>query len=179
MISKRSWLVVAIPLSLGAIVLIGADQSHKARSSAVIDPTCTSSSPCIQYNNNGAGPGVEGLSLGGNGLFGITKINSTSTLNGRAGVFGIDKSTSGAFNTGVLGTSTLGNGVTGSTVAGTAWLALRQVGATGCSSPRQTLVSSPSPAAMQSTRGRPTIAKNLDLGVQASSATTTQQMVAT
>src|SRR4030088_1816920 len=90
----------------------GAGRPHPASAGGVIDPTCTSSSPCIEYDNNGTGPGIRGISVAGNGLAGSTKNHSTSTANGRAGLIGNDTGT-GSFNSGVHGLSVNGNGVLG------------------------------------------------------------------
>src|ERR1700737_36098 len=85
---------------------------------APIDPTCTSSSPCIEYDNNGTGPGIRGISVNGNGLAGATKNNSTSPATGREGLIGNDISTSGIYNAGVRGLSTRGSGVGGQSTSG-------------------------------------------------------------
>jgi hypothetical protein len=67
--------------------------------------------------------GVRGFSRRGIGLYGIADVGpgvrgetffrSTSSANGRSGVFGIDSSTSGTFNSGTAGASTSGTGVFG------------------------------------------------------------------
>src|ERR1700737_3090302 len=85
---------------------------------APIDPTCTSSSPCIEYDNNGTGPGIRGISVNGNGLAGATKNISTSLATGREGLIGNDISTSGSFNAGVRGLSVRGFGVAGQSTSG-------------------------------------------------------------
>lgn len=84
-----------------------------------IDPTCTSSLPCIEYQNNGTGYGIEGIGKTHAGVFGETLFNSTSASNIANGVAGQDASTSGSFNSGVRGTSTRGTGVSGSSTNGT------------------------------------------------------------
>lgn len=89
----------------------GAGRPHPASAGGVIDPTCASASPCIEYDNNGAGPGIRGISLSGNGLAGSTKNRSTFT-NARAGLIGNDIGT-GTFNSGVHGLSVNGTGVSG------------------------------------------------------------------
>jgi hypothetical protein len=96
----------------------GAGRPYPASAGGVIDPTCTSSLPCIEYDNNGAGPGIRGISVGGNGLAGATKFSSTSLSNSREGLIGNDISTSGTFNAGVRGLSTRGFGVAGQTTSG-------------------------------------------------------------
>jgi hypothetical protein len=124
--TKISWLG-ALAIAFGVVVaLIGQNRPQSAAAGGVIDPTCTSASPCIEYDNNGTGPGIRGVSLIGNGSNGITKVNSTSATTGREGVFGNDMSTSGAFNAGVkglsvsgmVGTSTNGVGVSGTSTTG-------------------------------------------------------------
>ena len=119
MSNKRLWIALAaIPISLASLLILGAQRSHPASAGGVIDPTCTSPSPCIQYMNNSSGPGVEGLSLLGNGLFGVTKFKSSSASNGKSGLFGSDQSTSGSFDAGVRGLSVRGIGVAGQSTSG-------------------------------------------------------------
>jgi hypothetical protein len=110
MIHRRlRFVLFVIPCVAVAVLSIAADRSHPG----VIDPTCTSSSPCVEYDNNGSGPGIRGISVGGNGLAGATKFISTSLTNSREGVIGNDISTSGTFNAGVRGISVRGIGVAG------------------------------------------------------------------
>jgi hypothetical protein len=85
---------------------------------APIDPTCTSASPCIEYDNNGTGPGIRGISVDGNGLAGATKHISSSLATGREGLIGNDISSSGSFNAGVRGLSVRGTGVAGQSTSG-------------------------------------------------------------
>jgi hypothetical protein len=98
--------------------VLGAEKSHQAKAGAVIDPTCTSSLPCIEYDNNSTGPGVRGISLHGNGLAGTTRVISSSPASGRAGVLGNDTSASGGGNAGVRGLSSIGDGVFGQSNTG-------------------------------------------------------------
>jgi len=117
MIHKRLHLVLfAIPFAAVALLTIAADRPHP--SVGVIDPSCASSLPCIEYDNHGSGPAVRGVGHTGNGLSGEATFNSTSASNGRAGVIGADISTSGTFDAGVKGTSTNGSGVQGTSVDG-------------------------------------------------------------
>ena len=95
----------------------GAGRPYPASAGGVIDPTCTSPSPCIEYDNNGTGPGIRGISVVGNGLSGSTKNHGTSTSNGRAGLMGNDVGT-GTFNSGVRGLSVNGVGVAGNSTSG-------------------------------------------------------------
>jgi hypothetical protein len=95
----------------------GAGRPYPASAGGVIDPTCVSSLPCIEYDNNGTGPGIRGISVAGNGLAGSTKNHSTSTANGRAGLIGNDIGT-GSFNSGVHGLSVSGTGVSGLSTSG-------------------------------------------------------------
>ena len=119
MTKKRWWIaLVAIPICLISVFLVSAQRSRQANAGGVIDPTCTSSSPCIEYDNNGSGPGVRGVGLLGNGVGGQTKFNSTSSSNGKAAVAGADVSSTGTFNSGVKGTSTRGTGVSGLSATG-------------------------------------------------------------
>jgi len=83
-----------------------------------VSATCSSTGPCFQETNSNSGAGIKGVSSKGNGSIGQTKFKSTSQNNGTAGVFGLDSSSSGAFDSGVLGTSTNGTGVRGTSVNG-------------------------------------------------------------
>src|SRR5271167_2666378 len=115
---KRS-LIAAFAI-LGCLMFAwatGAGRPYPASAGGVIDPTCTSSSPCIEYDNNGTGPGIRGISVAGNGLAGSTKNASTTTSNGRAGLIGNDIGT-GNFNSGVHGLSVNGTGVSGLSTSG-------------------------------------------------------------
>ena len=130
MFKKRLWIaLVAIPICMASMFVIGAERSYQVKAGGVIDPTCTSSSPCIEYDNNGSGAGVRGVSALGNGLNGQTKRNSTSSSNGTAGVIGSDASASGSFDTGVRGSSPRGTGVNGSSSTGTGVSGLSTFGA--------------------------------------------------
>lgn len=114
MISTRSRLtLIAGSLLLVTLCVTFAEKLNSAKADAPIDPSCTSSLPCIEYDNNGDGPGIRGISVRGNGLAGATKVNSTSAATGREGLIGNDISTSGIFNAGVRGISVRGTGVAG------------------------------------------------------------------
>ncbi len=91
----------------------GAGRPYPASAGGVIDPTCTSSSPCVEYDNTSSGPGIRGTSVVGNGIGGTTKFKSTSATNARSGIFGNDASTLGSFNAGVSGLSVRGIGLEG------------------------------------------------------------------
>src|ERR1700686_1067801 len=71
---KRSWVAAfAILACLMFAWATGAGRPYPASAGGVIDPSCTSSLPCIEYDNNGTGPGIRGISVSGNGLAGATK----------------------------------------------------------------------------------------------------------
>jgi hypothetical protein len=128
MAMKRSWtFAFAILACLMFAWATGAGRPYPANAGGVIDPTCSSSSPCIEYDNNSTGPGIRGISLVGNGLSGSTKNKSTSTTNGRAGLMGNDVGT-GLFNSGVHGLSVNGTGVSGNSSGG---VGVQGTGATG------------------------------------------------
>jgi hypothetical protein len=106
--------------------------------------TCSSSTPCKKYKNNGTGAGLEGIGGNGNGLIaqstngsatlststnadGVQAYslhndgtnsgtnNNSSVNSGRSGVWGHDDSTDGGQgNVGVAGSSNYGTGVSGS-----------------------------------------------------------------
>jgi hypothetical protein len=110
---KRSFIAAfAILACLMFAWATGAGRPYPANAGGVIDPSCTSSLPCIEYDNNGTGPGIRGISVTGNGLAGSTKNASTSVSNGRAGLIGNDIG-AGTFNSGVHGISVSGTGVSG------------------------------------------------------------------
>ncbi len=118
MVSKRLWIaLMAVPICVVSMLFTGAEKLRPASAGGVTDPTCTSLSPCIEYDNNGTGPGIRGISLAGNGLSGSTKNKSTSTASGRAGLIGNDVGT-GSFNSGVHGLSVNGVGVSGNSTRG-------------------------------------------------------------
>ena len=111
---KRSLIVGSAVLACLMFALVtGAGKPHSASAGGVIDPSCASSSPCIEYDNNGAGPGIRGVGFAGNGVAGVTKFNSTSSSNGKFAVYGNDVSTSGFYNSGVHGFSARGTGISG------------------------------------------------------------------
>jgi hypothetical protein len=112
-------LIVVVSALVGALSALA--MMHRGSPAALpashqivpIDPTCTSSSPCIEYDNTSTGTGMRGVSFLGNGVNGQTKFNSTSSSNGKTGVFGNDLSTSGTFDSGIKGSSVRGMGVYG------------------------------------------------------------------
>lgn len=117
--------VCGILLFLGAIALGSAAhlpamaaEGYQRYVEPMLTATCASANPCLQETNTSSGPGEKGVSSHGNGAIGQTKYQSTSTSNGKAGVFGQDISTSGSFDSGVLGSSTNGIGVQGTSVSG-------------------------------------------------------------
>ncbi len=115
MIQKRLSLVLfAIPLVAVAALTVAANRPHLASMAPASDPTCSSASPCIQYQNTGSGPAIRGIGGTGNGVSGEAIVNSTSST-GRAGVIGADTSGNSSYssNWGVKGTSTYGTGVEG------------------------------------------------------------------
>src|ERR1700724_1054600 len=96
-------LLVTVPLT--------AERSTAAHSVAP-NSSCSSSSPCLEWDNIKDGSGVKGTSTKGNGLVGVTTAKSNSFTH-HAGVEGIDSATLSFENSGVIGISTKGNGVTG------------------------------------------------------------------
>ena len=75
--------------------------------------SCSTSSPCQEYDNTAAGSGLKGVSTKGTGLIGVTNFNKLGATNGTAGVSGTDTATRTTKNAGVLGTSNAGIGVSG------------------------------------------------------------------
>jgi hypothetical protein len=115
---RLRFVLLAIPVAAAAILTVAAHRANSATAAPASDPSCSSPSPCIQYQNTGSGPAIRGISTTGNGVSGEATVNSTSPSKGRAGVIGSDNSTSSdnSFNTGVKGTSTFGTGVAGTSV---------------------------------------------------------------
>lgn len=109
---RLRFVLLAIALVAMAGMTLAAQRSTP--NGGVIDPTCTSSLPCIEYDNNSTGPGIRGISKSGNGLAGATKNAGTP---GKAGLLGNDVG-SGTFNSGVAGLSITGTGVSGSSTNG-------------------------------------------------------------
>jgi hypothetical protein len=103
--------IVAAALGGAALALhpAFAGQALAAFNSVVI---CNGSQPCNGGTNQGIGAGVKGISLRGNGVAGQTNV-ANSRGNGHAGIYGLDASTVGNFNSGVLGLSRNGFGVVG------------------------------------------------------------------
>jgi len=132
---KSRWLIVllAIPICLAVVLPIYAERAHLA-SAGGVDPSCISSSPCIEYDNNSTGQGMKGVSLQGNGVTGWTEYKSTSSSNSKYGVVGNDQSISGAFDGGVLGKSVRGTGVSGVSTNGIGLLGMAGTGVTAAGS---------------------------------------------
>jgi hypothetical protein len=117
--------------------------------------TCSRSTPCKVFKNNGSGAGVEGIGSSGNGVL-ATSTNNSATLStstnangvqayssnndgtnsgtnnnsslhsGRSGIWAHDDSTDGGHrNVGVAGSSTNGIGVSGSS---TSYVGLNAIG---------------------------------------------------
>jgi hypothetical protein len=107
MLKNRLWIAsLAIFILLVSVAVVSAAHLNRSNAQPAADPTCSSSTPCIEYQNTGTGQGLEGVAKSKAGLWGV----STSS----DGVYGV--STSG---TGVAGTSTSGVGVGGTTSTGT------------------------------------------------------------
>jgi hypothetical protein len=117
MISGSRFAAVGAALALVGALFLHGDTSRAAHKPNV-DPSCSSPSPCIQYDNTSTGAGIKGTSTAGNGVAGTTFFNSTTISNGTAGVTGADSSTTGAFDKGVFGTTKIGAGVKGTAVSG-------------------------------------------------------------
>jgi hypothetical protein len=117
MISGSRFAAVAASMTLVGALFLHGDTSRAARGPNA-DTTCSSTSPCTEFDNTSTGAGVKGTSTAGNGIVGTTFFGSTTVANGTAGVTGADSSTSGAFDKGVFGTTKIGAGVKGTAVTG-------------------------------------------------------------
>jgi hypothetical protein len=130
----RSW---AVGTGCGIIALAGSFAIGPAFAGRVPsdvpqrDRACTGTTACIEGQNAGAGPGVEGVSASGNGVVGQTTLFSTAT--GAAGVTGRDLATPNPSgtplnNSGVSGQSQSGTGVLGQASSG---IGLRGIATSG------------------------------------------------
>ncbi len=93
----RSINVKVHPLVLAAALAVAVPAIAIAAGTVLTPPvtsTGASSTPILTATNNGAGPGLQGVSAKGTGVIGQTKFNSTSSAYGQAGVLGLDLSTS-------------------------------------------------------------------------------------
>jgi len=109
------------PLVLAAAFAVAVPAIAIAAGTVLTPPvtaTGASTAPILSATNNGAGPGLEGVSAQRKGVIGSTKFNSTSSAYEQAGVLGQDLS-SAYFNAGVRGSSNDGTGVVGSSTNGT------------------------------------------------------------
>jgi hypothetical protein len=103
---------------IAATLFLGTAASFRAGADANPFITCSSPLPCVTDANSGSGPGLKSTSVNGPGLIGFTEFKSTTQSDGVAGVSGLDRSTSGKFDSGVKGKSTRGTGVTGISTSG-------------------------------------------------------------
>jgi hypothetical protein len=110
--------VVAAALTVSAATSAGGRALQSALHAFGVT-NCSKSAPCQTFSNTGSGPGVAVKASKNFGIEGSTAFISTAGMNSRAGVFGLDVSTSGTFNSGVLGNSKNGFGVQGSSIQGT------------------------------------------------------------
>jgi hypothetical protein len=95
-----------IIVSVAALVMSALTRTEAA--------TCSIPTACYLASNDGAGAGIEGLSSGSYGVWGITTFNATSSGTRGYGVYGQDRSTNkGRLDYGVLGSSTYGIGASG------------------------------------------------------------------
>lgn len=106
----RTAITVAALSAIGC-ALVGFAPPARAALEAIM--SCSSSAPCLEWDNGGAGDAIKGVSSKGNALHGQTKFKSAGKTSGKAGVFGEDLSTAGNLDSGVSGVSTNGAGVIG------------------------------------------------------------------
>lgn len=110
---NKKWLAILLGGIIIAITLSAFPAVSTTLASIV---TCASTAPCEGGSNTSTGPGVQGNSAKGSGVYGTTK-NTSATIPG-AGVLGNDLTTINTGNAGVRGTSNKSNGVFGSSVSG-------------------------------------------------------------
>ncbi|HEY7993953.1 MAG TPA: hypothetical protein VID24_07085 [Candidatus Eremiobacteraceae bacterium] len=99
-------------MALAAVCAVAA-VSPPARAAFDAIMNCSSSAPCLEWDNGGGGDAIKGVSIKGNALHGQTKYKSAGKTSGKAGVFGEDLSTAGNLDAGVSGVSKNGAGVIG------------------------------------------------------------------
>src|SRR4029077_3725926 len=75
--------------------------------------SCSQSAACLEWDNNGSGNAIKGVSAKGDAIHGQTKFKSAGKTSGKAGVLGEDLSTAGDLDSGVSGVSKNGAGVIG------------------------------------------------------------------
>ena len=109
--SPKARLALCLAAAAAATIAIASIGPARAAIETVL--SCDSTKPCLQWNNSGTGDSIKGVSTSGVALEGQTKFKSAGKPAGKAGVLGIDVSTTGTLNSGVSGVSTNGTGVTG------------------------------------------------------------------
>ncbi|HEY7995129.1 MAG TPA: hypothetical protein VID24_13030 [Candidatus Eremiobacteraceae bacterium] len=108
---------VCAALAIGAAAMVPASSSTIASTIAATE--CSSSSPCVEVRNSGAGQAIEGTSVQSDAIFGRTKAFSAKggAREVMAGVLGEDVSVPPAgqedFSSGVVGRSRSGFGIMG------------------------------------------------------------------
>ena len=108
--------IVGAALVMGEVILA----PTQAQSSAVVQPdlTCTNTSACLEWTNNGTGHAIKGTAPSNDGIVGTTKYVSTSPSNFHSGIEGVDSSTTGSNDAGVFGRSIRGSGALGTGTIG-------------------------------------------------------------
>jgi hypothetical protein len=104
---------VAVATVALAVVCAVAAVSPPARAAFDAIMSCSQSTACLEWDNNGSGDAIKGVSAKGNAIDGQTKFKSAGKTSGTAGVFGEDLSTAGNLDAGVSGVSKNGAGVIG------------------------------------------------------------------
>jgi hypothetical protein len=114
---QRYQLIGGLTAIVGAALVMGESMVApvRAQSGAVVRPdlTCTNSSACLEWTNNGTGHAIKGTAPSNDGIVGVTKYVSSSPSDSHAGVEGSDASTAGFNDSGVFGKSKRGFGVQG------------------------------------------------------------------
>jgi hypothetical protein len=110
---RRQKMVVAVTAIAFAAVCAVTAFSPPARAALDAIMSCSLSTACVEWNNNGSGNAAQGVSANGDAIHGQTKFDSSGKTSGKAGVFGEDLSGAGHLDSGVRGVSTNGAGVIG------------------------------------------------------------------
>src|ERR1700730_10730973 len=86
---------------IAVVTAVGLATVHRVHAGPNPNSTCNNLNPCVSWINAGKGEAIDGTGNHNNGMRGVTHFNSTSNTNFKAGVLGLDLSSSGIDNAGV------------------------------------------------------------------------------
>jgi hypothetical protein len=108
---------LALAASIATAGLLGAAFVGPVRAELIPYLSCSTSAPCLEWDNTSSGSAFKGVSTKGSAVDGQTKFKSAGKTAGKSGVLGEDVSTSGTLDSGVSGVSVNGTGVTGTSTS--------------------------------------------------------------